>query len=541
MTSQHPEPSRKATDDLSAAELLAVLADERAAEHAAAARQLELAAHWADLHPAESIHDAATFTLPGIEHEEAIAGEGCPLVAEFCIAELGTTLHISTTAAKKLLGHALELRHRLPRLWAAVHAGRVPAWRARLVAETTIHTTPALSREAAAWVDAQVAPFVAKIGQAQLDRLVAEAIERFGPRVLPEDPDDDQPPCPDTRHVTLEADQVGYTGTIRLEGELDLADGLDLDHALRLGAEQLKALGSIEPLGARRAQALGHLVRHQLALDLAGDNATTATAEGILDTDNPTASATATEAKLPAARRLDLRIHLSAAALGEAGVATFHRTGRLDEGQRLIMLDQVKAWCADTTPRSGSSRSSTSTRRSTPPPTSPPTGNDNKSSCGTRPATSPGAPDPPPAATSTTSSPTTTTPKPKAAASNPDPPRPPTSPPPAAATTDSRPTAAGASWSWPPGSTCGSHPTAGSTSAIAPAPPPCTSPATASIDHDPAPHPAEHTGGVIGVPRPCRCRARPCRRSCGGPGRRAGDPCRHGRQRCRRRLGREVV
>ncbi len=82
---------------------------------------------------------------PGCEHEEPIAGQGAPLVAEFCLAELGTVLGISSTAAKKLVGHALELRHRLPRLWAQVQAGRVPAWRARAVAEATIHTTPALT------------------------------------------------------------------------------------------------------------------------------------------------------------------------------------------------------------------------------------------------------------------------------------------------------------------------------------------------------------------------------------------------------------
>ena len=67
-------------------------------------------------------------------------------MAEFCIAELGSVLGISSIAAKKLIGHALELRHRLPRLWGLVHAGRVPAWQARMVAETTIHATPALTR-----------------------------------------------------------------------------------------------------------------------------------------------------------------------------------------------------------------------------------------------------------------------------------------------------------------------------------------------------------------------------------------------------------
>ena len=124
-------PGAGEVEDLTSRGLLASIKASRQNEDAEAARQLVLAARWADLHPPESIHDAAAFTVPGCEHEEPIAGEGTPLVAEFCLAELGTVLGISTTAAKKLVGHALELRHRLPRLWAQVHTGRVPAWRAR--------------------------------------------------------------------------------------------------------------------------------------------------------------------------------------------------------------------------------------------------------------------------------------------------------------------------------------------------------------------------------------------------------------------------
>jgi hypothetical protein len=116
-------------EDLTASDLLRVIRERRAAENQAAADQLVLAAQWADLHPPESIHDAASFTTAGCEHEEPIAGDGCPLVAEFCVSELGGVLGLSTTAAKKLIGQALELRHRLPRLWAQVQAGRVPAWK----------------------------------------------------------------------------------------------------------------------------------------------------------------------------------------------------------------------------------------------------------------------------------------------------------------------------------------------------------------------------------------------------------------------------
>ena len=110
-------------EDLTPAELLATIKASRETENAEAARQLVLAAAWADLHPPESIHDAAAFTVPGCEHEEPIAGDGAPLVAEFCVAELGTTLGISSTAAKKLMGHALELRHR-PRQPARSRRGR---------------------------------------------------------------------------------------------------------------------------------------------------------------------------------------------------------------------------------------------------------------------------------------------------------------------------------------------------------------------------------------------------------------------------------
>src|SRR5690349_22715713 len=209
-------------DDLTASDLLALARDRKTAEDRAAADQLVLAARWADLHPPESIHDAAAFTVPGSEHEEPIAGEGAPLVAEFCLAELGAVLGVSTTAAKKLVGHALELRHRLPRLWAQVQAGRVQAWRARLVAETTIHSSPSLTREAAGFVDAQVAAVAGKVGPAQLDRLVAEAIKRFElADVDPAADPEDGYLHVDPRHVTIHDDDVHFAGTMRLEAELD--------------------------------------------------------------------------------------------------------------------------------------------------------------------------------------------------------------------------------------------------------------------------------------------------------------------------------
>ncbi|MFC0223885.1 HNH endonuclease signature motif containing protein [Nocardioides zeicaulis] len=247
-------------------------------------------------------------------------------------------LGISTTAAKKLIGHALELRHRLPRLWAQVHAGRVPAWRARLVAETTIHNVPALTPEAAGWIDAQVAAVAGKVGTAQLDRLVAEAIKRHDLSVAPrpdfeagedhEDFEADQYLNHDARHVTFDTSHVHYDGVMRMDAELDLADAYDLDAAIAHGAATLKALGSSAPLGARRAAALGDLARTQTALDLRTQGVSVAP-----DDDG-----------LPAAREVVLHVHLDADTVGEDTV--FGPTARLENGQRLALLDQVSAWCA---------------------------------------------------------------------------------------------------------------------------------------------------------------------------------------------------
>src|SRR5688500_1596797 len=221
-------PGTEVDDDLDPAGLLASIRSARAAEDAAAARQRDLAARWADLHPPESIHHAATFTSGrgiGLEVEEPIAGDGCPTVAEFCVAELGTVLGISTVSAKRLIGHALELRHRLPRLWTQVQSGQVPAWRARLVAEATIHASPALTPEAAGWVDAQVAAVAGRVGPAQLDRLVAETIKRHE-LAAPDpaaDPEDGWQHV-DPRHATVHDQDVHYAGTMHLEADLDLAD-----------------------------------------------------------------------------------------------------------------------------------------------------------------------------------------------------------------------------------------------------------------------------------------------------------------------------
>ena len=155
--------------------------DARATAARADADLLHAAVTWAEQHPPESIGLAATWSPRGGDCAMPLAGEGAPQVSEFAIAEFAAAIGRSTDAGKALIGDAVELKYRLPktqaRLDKAGEPGGLEVWRARRVAQAT----SGLSAEAAAHVDAQVAPFAHKIGLVQLERLVEEAIARFMP------------------------------------------------------------------------------------------------------------------------------------------------------------------------------------------------------------------------------------------------------------------------------------------------------------------------------------------------------------------------
>jgi hypothetical protein len=298
-----------------AAGVLTAARDRRRAADEAEAELLALAVDWATMHPAESIHHAATHTLRGFgETDLAIAGPGAPTVAEFAIPEFAASVGLSTEAGKRYVGEAVELRFRLPRTYGRVVAGDLPAWRARIVARETIR----LSVEAAAYVDRHLAPVAHKVTPGQLDRAVDEAIGRF----MPDEVERRRAAAADRRHVTIHDQQVSFTGTMYVEAELDLADALDLEAAVTAGAEHRVALGSEESLDVRRAQAVGDLARHQLSLDLATESTKGRSSDRVKP------------------RRVLLYVHLSEAAVrGDDPVA------RLARRDSLVSVDQVRAWC----------------------------------------------------------------------------------------------------------------------------------------------------------------------------------------------------
>src|SRR3978361_1829180 len=103
----------------SAGGVLVAARAERAPAGLVEVRLLRLAVDWAAMHAVDCIEEAATFArvcsgdipFPG-------AGPGAPVVGEFCVAEFASAVGLPTEAGKVHLGEAVELRYRLPRLWA---------------------------------------------------------------------------------------------------------------------------------------------------------------------------------------------------------------------------------------------------------------------------------------------------------------------------------------------------------------------------------------------------------------------------------------
>ena len=121
----------------SAREVLVFARESQAAANQAQADLMVAAVTWAEQHPPESIDEAATWITPGGDTGLTLAGEGAPLVAEFCIAEFALAIGRSTDGGRALVAAAVELKYRLPRVWARVQSGDLEAWRARRIAEAT--------------------------------------------------------------------------------------------------------------------------------------------------------------------------------------------------------------------------------------------------------------------------------------------------------------------------------------------------------------------------------------------------------------------
>lgn len=171
--------------------------------------------------------------------------------------------------------------------------------------------TTGLPRDAAAWVDRQVAPVAHSISYGRLMKLIDLALLQHDPVAA----DRQRDAAREARRVLL--GDPNTHGVVTLWAELDAPDAAALDDTLNRGAEALAALGDESHRDVRRSRALGMLADPQAALDLLAGS--------------------------EPRRRTDLVLHVhvdEAALVGDRGTA---QTPDL----RGLPLQTLRDWCSD--------------------------------------------------------------------------------------------------------------------------------------------------------------------------------------------------
>ncbi len=253
-TSHEQHDSRRL--DLDVRTTLLAAAEARRTADREEARLLSLAIQIVHLYPVDDETPVASWADPSLTSDTAdpmrahLAGAGTPQVAELAVEELGAALDVSYLSGCGLVADALELRYRLPRLWALVQDGKLQAWKARKVAQHTTH----LGAEAVAFVDAQAAIAGAKNRiTANLTGLVHQALVRFDPETAR----NREEAAKNHRDVVFDYHDGDTLGSASLYATLDAVDAHDLDATISDLAHQLGSLGDQSPLGHRRAARSG--------------------------------------------------------------------------------------------------------------------------------------------------------------------------------------------------------------------------------------------------------------------------------------------
>jgi hypothetical protein len=221
-------------------------------------RMLQLACAWADAHYLDS---GSEDYQPLIQRACAWGGEGTPEVSEYCAAELGALQGTGMAAARALIADALDLRYRLPRLWDRVLTGGVRAWQARKIAE---QTRP-LSWEACADVDHALSDFVGMMPWPRFVKILSATILQADPAQGAER----------TERARTTQDVFSFDsedGLKTIVAKAAAGDAIWFLATVNRIAEILIARGDTDPIGARRARAIGILAQPAEALRLLSEH-----------------------------------------------------------------------------------------------------------------------------------------------------------------------------------------------------------------------------------------------------------------------------
>jgi len=304
---------------------------------------LVAAAHWADLH-GDLDHDPDGRALPGMEQLVQVGGDGTPQVAEFAPAELGAELAMSPFAARQLIGDALDLRHRLPRLWSRVLAGEVKPWIGRKTAEAT----RSVSAETAAVVDRRVTRWAHSVSWGRLENMIAAAVIAADPAAAARAAQARE------RSQGVWVSQSSDHGVKDIFIRTEAPNAIWFDASIDRVADSLAALGDTDSKDLRRAKAVGVLAQPQQALNLFDTTTRLATGGAPFHDGSATKAGVEVDADqqgglggqpVPAGFGVDARppatlyIHLSEGSFARDG----HGVARF-EGVGPVTIGQVKKW-----------------------------------------------------------------------------------------------------------------------------------------------------------------------------------------------------
>jgi hypothetical protein len=245
-------------NDLVELDAAQTLAAAEANEHTlitAETRRLHIAGHWADLHPGDAVVPSR---LPGTEHPIQLGGDGTPTVGDLAPAELGCVLCISDGSACRLIGDALDLRHRLRSIWAAAQAGRVSAYQARRIATATRHLTIAQ----AAAVDERLAPSLGAVSWGRLQTLLEAAIIQADPVGA------EQQAALAAQDRFVRLGRTSEHGLKVIIARAAAGDAIWFKATIDRIADILTRRGDTDPVEVRRSKALGILAQPAEALHM---------------------------------------------------------------------------------------------------------------------------------------------------------------------------------------------------------------------------------------------------------------------------------
>ena len=240
--------------------------------------------------------DPNVLKLCGAERVHPYGGDGTPDIPEFAICEIAAALGLANRSAASLVADMLDLRHRLPQLFACLRNGDIEAWKVRRVAAGT----RLIDFDTAGRVDARLAragrdgaPVLARMSRAR----VRQVIDQIACRDDPKQSEDDVENSLENRFVTLTPGDPGVdeiSGTLasaparrlyaRMNeiagwlGEVDAADGRERRSKHERRSIALTMLADHDQVEALfdRVQTLRHKCKGNPAPEPAADERTEA-------------------------------------------------------------------------------------------------------------------------------------------------------------------------------------------------------------------------------------------------------------------------